>query len=78
MADSKNRCFWSKVDSRGICISADYAEVRGFTCHTAADSGLKETAARSRHTGRQQTMQRPVLALVPIGWGCLSTRRAPS
>lgn len=29
MTDTKNRCFWSKVDSRGICLSADYAEVRG-------------------------------------------------
>jgi hypothetical protein len=37
MADSKNRCFWSKVDSRGICISADYAEVRA----NAAASGLR-------------------------------------
>jgi hypothetical protein len=27
MADIKNRCFWSKVENRGICLSADYAEV---------------------------------------------------
>ena len=27
-ADSTNRCFWRKVDSsKGICLSADYAEV---------------------------------------------------
>jgi hypothetical protein len=41
MADSKNRCFWSKVDSRGICISADYAEVRT----AAAASGLSCSGA---------------------------------
>lgn len=28
-ADTVNRCFWRKVDgSKGICLSADYAEVR--------------------------------------------------
>lgn len=30
MTDTKNRCFWSKVDSRGICLSADYAEITAF------------------------------------------------
>jgi hypothetical protein len=36
MADSRNRCFWSKVDNRGICLSADYAEV---SSSAAAASG---------------------------------------
>lgn len=45
-ADSANRCFWSKLDSaKGICLSADYAEVgRSSQClllplRTDADAG---------------------------------------
>jgi hypothetical protein len=39
MADTKNRCFWSKVDNRGICLSADYAEVCGCCCCSACGIG---------------------------------------